>query len=100
MSKVFTLCTKITASGKVQNEFPTFTDMIQKAENIVLHLQLLETEEMNCTVVIQYVVTPDKKDFVTIKASGIKTLERKRPSNVKEMYTPLKSTHPKMNLGL
>jgi len=47
-------------------------------------------------------VTPDKKDFVTITASGTKTLERKRPSscNVKEMYAPPKSTHPKMNLGL
>jgi len=53
MSKVFTLCPKVMASEKVQNEFPAFTDMIQKAENIVLHLQLLDTEEMNCTVVIQ-----------------------------------------------
>jgi len=52
MSKVFTLCPKVTASEKVQNEFLAFTDMIQKAENIVLHLQLLDTE-MNCTVVIQ-----------------------------------------------
>jgi len=77
MSNVFTLCPKVTASENVRNEFPTLTDMIQKAENIVLHLQLLETEEMNCTVLIQYVVTPDKKDFVTIKASGTKTLERK-----------------------
>jgi len=47
-------------------------------------------------------VTPDKKGFVTIKASGTKTLEWKRPSscNVKEIYPPLKSTHPKMNIGL
>jgi hypothetical protein len=47
-------------------------------------------------------MTPDKKDFVITKASGTKTLERKRPSscNVKEMYAPLKSAHPKMNLGL
>jgi hypothetical protein len=53
MSKVFTLCPKITASEKVQNVFPAFTDMILKAKNIVLHLQLLEIEEMNYTVVIQ-----------------------------------------------
>jgi len=46
-------------------------------------------------------VTPNKKDFVTIMASGTKTLEQKRPSscNIKQMYAPLKSTHPKMNLG-
>jgi hypothetical protein len=53
MSKVFTLCPKVTALEKVKNEFPTFTDMIQKAKNTVLHRQLLETEEMKCTVVIQ-----------------------------------------------
>jgi len=53
MSEVFTLSPKVTASEKVQNEFPPFTDMIQKAKNTALHLQLLEIEEINSTVVIQ-----------------------------------------------
>jgi hypothetical protein len=43
-----------------------------------------------------------KKDYVTIKASGTKILEQKRlgSCNIKEMYAPLKSTHPRTKLGL
>lgn len=59
--KVFTLCPKVTALGKVQNEFPPFIYMIQKAENLEIHLQLLEIQQQNITVLLRSVATPDKK---------------------------------------
>jgi hypothetical protein len=45
---------------------------------------------------------PDKRDFVTVKASETKTHEQRRRldlSNLKEVYAHSKSTHPEIEVG-